>query len=129
MKAWFATAAFGLALVQLISALWIWGRLPGVGQAPVQVAVAHRWTGTVAFLLTLPVAYHCLWALGFQETTNRVLAHSLLGCGFYGAMTTKLLLLRSRRLPGWVLPLAGGSLVATLTGLWFTSSYWYFTNF
>jgi hypothetical protein len=50
------------------------------------------------------------------------------GCAFYGAFTTKLLVLRSDRLPGWALPLVGGTVVALLTGLWLTSSLWYFSS-
>lgn len=128
MKAWFATVAGLLAVGQLTSALWMWGRLPGAGSAPAWVAPMHRWLGTVAFLFTLPVAYHCLWALGFQQTTTRVLLHSLFGCAFYGAFVTKMLVLRSKQLPGWALPIAGGSLVAILVGIWFTSSFWFFTT-
>jgi hypothetical protein len=129
MKAWFATVAATLALAQLASALWMWGRLPGFGSpAPQAVAATHRWTGTAAFLVTLPVAYHCLWSLGFQTANARVLVHSILGCAFYGAFTTKMLLLRSRHLPGWTLPVAGGALVALLCGLWLTSSLWFFTT-
>jgi hypothetical protein len=74
------------------------------------------------------VAYHCLWALGFQDTTTRVLIHSLLGCGFYGIFTVKMLALRSDRLGPVALPLLGGALVATLTAIWFTSSFWFFTT-
>ena len=128
MKAWFTTAALVLVLGQVASALWMFGRLPGVGPAPRWLAPAHRWLGTAAFLFTLPVAYHCLWALGFQQTTTRVLLHSILGCAFYGAFVTKMLVLRSARLPGWALPLAGGILTALLVGLWFTSSLWFFTT-
>lgn len=127
-KAWLATGAFGLALAQLTTALWMWGRLPRAGSAPAWAAAAHRWTGTVAFVLTLPIAYHCLWSLGVQTTSTRVLVHSLFGCVFYGAFGSKLLLLRTRHLPGAVLPIAGGALVALLTGLWLTSSYWFFTT-
>lgn len=129
MKSWFTTIAVALGLGQAISAAWLFGRLPGLGAAPSGVAVAHRWAGALAFLFTLPAAYHCLWALGFRDTDIRVLLHSILGCGFYGALATKLLLLRSARLPGLALPLAGGLLVAALTGIWFTSSLWFFTNF
>jgi len=128
MKAWFATAAAVLAIGQLTSALWMWGRLPGAGSAPTWVPPMHRWLGTVAFVFTLPVAYHCLWALGFQQTTTRVLLHSILGCAFYGAFVTKMLILRSKLLPGWALPIAGGTLVAILVGIWFTSSFWFFTT-
>jgi Family of unknown function (DUF6529) len=128
MKAWFATGAAALGVGQLLSALWLWGRLPFAGAAPSWLGGVHRWSGTAAFVLTLPVAYHCLWALGFQDTSARVLAHSVLGCAFYGVFATKMLVLRSRRLPGWTLPTAGGLLVAVLTGLWLTSSLWFFTN-
>jgi hypothetical protein len=128
MKAWLATGAFVLAMGQLTSALWMWGRLPWVGTKPTWLPTLHRWSGATAFLLTLPVAYHCLWALGFEDTDARVLTHSILGCAFYGAFTTKLLVLRSDRLPGWALPLVGGTVVALLTGLWLTSSLWYFSS-
>ncbi len=34
MMAWLATAAALLLVVQVTSALWMWGRLPGAGRAP-----------------------------------------------------------------------------------------------
>jgi hypothetical protein len=128
MKAWFATAVFALALAQLVSALALWGRLPGVRSAPGWLAPVHRWSGTAAFVVSLPVAYHCLWSLGFQDTDARVLAHSLVGCVFYGAFATKLLALRIDGLPRWALPVIGGLLVTCVTVLWLTSSLWFFTN-
>ncbi len=128
MKVWLATGAFALAFAQLGSALWMWERLPAAGRPPEWIGAAHRWSGTAAFLLSLPVAYHCLWSLGFRTTDLRVVVHGLLGCAFYGAITTKLLALRSERMPGWALPLAGGALVVLLTGLWVTSSLWYFSE-
>jgi hypothetical protein len=129
MKAWFTTGAAALGLAQVLSALWMWGRLPSAGPAPGWVGPAHRWLGTAAFLLTVPVAYHCLWALGFQQTTTRVLLHSILGCAFYGIFASKMLALRSNRVGPRALPLLGGALVATLTAIWFTSSWWFFTTF
>jgi hypothetical protein len=129
MKAWFTTGAAALVIVQITSALWLYGRLPGVGSAPKLVGPVHRWSGTVAFLLTLPVAYHCLWALGFQDTDTRVLAHSLLGCAFYGVFTTKMLILRSERVADWALPVVGAALATVLVALWTTSSLWFFQNF
>jgi hypothetical protein len=128
MKAWLTTGAFALGLGQALSALRMWGKLPGAGSAPSGVAAVHRWSGTAAFLLTLPVAYHCLWSLGFQDHSTRVLLHSILGCAFYGAFTTKMLLLRSKNLPGWTLLAAGGLLVSILTAIWLTSSLWFFQN-
>ncbi len=128
MKAWFGTAAATLALGQLASALWMWGRIPGAGVAPGWAAPAHRWLGTAAFLISLPVAYHCLWSLGFQETSTRVVAHSLLGCAFYGAFVTKMLVLRSSSVPARALPAVGGLLVSLLVGIWWTSSWWFFTT-
>ncbi|HMG43888.1 MAG TPA: DUF6529 family protein [Acidimicrobiales bacterium] len=128
MKAWLATGAFVLAIGQLTSALAMWGHLPGVHTRPPWLPFVHRWSGTAAFVVTLPVAYHCLWSLGFQDTDSRVLAHSLFGCAFYGAFTTKMLALRSDRLPRMALPVLGGLLVTCLTVLWLTSSLWFFQN-
>jgi hypothetical protein len=129
MKAWFATGAAALALAQIATALWMWGRLPGVSRpAPAWAVHGHRWFGTLAFLLTLPVAYHCLWALGFQDTTARVAAHSLLGTAFFGVFTTKMLVLRSDRVPARTVPIVGGLLATILVAIWWTSSFWFFTN-
>lgn len=129
MKAWLATGAASLVIAQVATALWMWGRLPGVKRpAPAWAVHGHRWFGTVAFLLTLPVAYHCLWALGFQDTSVRVLAHSLLGTAFFGVFTTKMLVLRSDRMPARTLPLVGGLLATILVAIWWTSSFWFFTT-
>jgi hypothetical protein len=88
----------------------------------------HRWSGRGAFLLTIPVAVHCLYALGFATYDTRVLAHSLLGCFFYGAFTAKMLLLPKKKLAWWMLPVAGGAVFTALVALWLTSSVWYFTT-
>ncbi len=84
--------------------------------------------GTVAFVLTLPVAYQCLWALGFQSTDTRVLVHSVVGCFFYGIFTVKVLAVRVRGLPDATLPLVGGLAFAALVGVWLTSALWFFTS-
>jgi hypothetical protein len=129
MKSWLTTVAMVLVLFQILSALRMYGRLNVPRRMPVWVPAAHRWSGTAAFLVSLPVAYHCLWSLGLQSDRGaRPLAHGLLGCAFYGAMATKLLALRARNLPGWALPIVGSLLVVTLTGIWLTSSLWFFTN-
>jgi hypothetical protein len=128
MKAWLTTAAAVLLLVQLVTALWMWGRLPGVPRAPAGVAPVHRWSGAVAFVLTLPVALHCIWALGFTSGSTRVLLHGLSGCAFYGAYTAKMLGLRLRGLPGWALPVLGGAVLTSLVAVWLTSALWFFTR-
>ncbi len=128
MKSWLATVVLALALIQVASALAMYGRLPGLRTTPRWVPFAHRWTGTAAFLISLPVAYHCLWSLGFETTGARQLVHGIAGCVFYGAITTKLLALRTARLPRWALPVVGGSLFAALAVLWLTSALWFFTT-
>ncbi|MFJ8992398.1 DUF6529 family protein [Streptomyces sp. NPDC102279] len=125
VKSWLATTAFFFALVQFVSALMMYGKLPGPGWA----ATLHRWSGRTAFLVAVPVAVHCLYALGYQTYETRVLLHSLLGCFFFGAFSAKMLLLRWERLPGWLLPIVGGLVFAVLTAIWLTSALWFFRTF
>jgi hypothetical protein len=127
MKVWLATFAVFFALVQLGSALWLYGKLP-LGAAPSWLGSLHRISGRLAFLLSLPVAYHCLYQLAFQDTSARVLIHSLLGCLFYGAFAVKVVVVRSHSLPGIALPLAGGAVFALLIGVWLTSGLWFISN-
>lgn len=128
LKAWFATIATALALVQILSAMRIYGKIRVPATAPAWLGDFHRLCGTLAFLFSLPVAFHCLWSLGFKANASqsRVFVHSLLGCFFYGAFAAKMVIVRSKGLPGWALPLAGGTLFAALVGIWFTSSFWFF---
>lgn len=128
LKTWLSTAAVALLLVQLGTALSMWGRLPGTGPAPGWVSPLHRWSGSAAFVLTLPVAFHCLWALGFGTTSTRVIVHSIGGCAFYGAYASKMLGLRLRGLPGWAVPVLGGSVLGTLVITWLTSALWFFSR-
>jgi hypothetical protein len=92
------------------------------------VAPLHRWSGRLAVLATLPVVTHCLHAFGFEHDNPRVLAHSLLGCLFFGAFTTKMLALRPKSVPGWAIPVLGGLLFSALAGLWLTSALWFLTT-
>ncbi len=97
--------------------------------APPWVAPTHRACGYLAVLVSLPVAYHCLWSLGFQSSDARVLAHSLVGCAFYGAFVVKVAGVRSRSAARWFLPLAGGGLFTLLVAVVLTSAGWYLTQF
>jgi hypothetical protein len=125
VKSWLATLAIVLALFQLVSAFAMYRLIPG-GKAPAWIGTAHVWSGRLAVLATVPVAVHCLYALGFGSYDNRVLFHSLFGCFFYGAFVTKMLLLTRKGLRGWVVPIAGGLVFFGLVYVWLTSALWWF---
>ncbi len=126
MKVWLATLSVLCALIQLGSALWLFGKIGG--PAPGWLGPIHRISGRLAFLFSLPVAYHCLYQLAFQDTTTRVLLHSILGCAFYGAFAVKVVIVRSHTLPGFALPLAGGMIFSVLVGTWITSGLWFISE-
>ena len=128
-KAWLATLAIALALVQICTGARIFGRLAGV--LPIEAGTAarvHRWSGRLAVLVTLPIVFHCVTILGFQTTDSRVAIHSIAGSFVYGVLAAKLLVVRNHGFPGWLLPVAGGALFSVLAVLWLTSSLWYFTE-
>ena len=126
LKAGFATAAVVLACFQVFTAAWIFRKLPW--SKPAWVNPTHRWSGRLAFVCTLPVAYHCIFKLGFREPSTRVVVHGLLGCAVYGAFAAKVTIVRLRRFPSPVLPVAGGLLFALLIGVWYTSALWLYTQ-
>ncbi|MGH3332034.1 MAG: DUF6529 family protein [Nocardioidaceae bacterium] len=129
-KAWTATVVLALAAAQLVTALWLYGRLPGAGQAPAWLGTAHRATGVLAFALSLPVAALCLYGFGFAPAplSARTLVHSVAGCAFYGAFAAKVLFVHTRRLPGWAIPLAGAALLTAIVMAWLTSALWLFST-
>jgi hypothetical protein len=131
MKVVVTTVIGVLVVLQLIGALWMYGKL-GI-KAPGWVGPAHRTCGTIALLLSAFVAYHCLWALGLEsgrlangeKVPIRTVVHGVLGCAVFGAVVVKLVAVRSRRAPGWFLPVAGGLLFALLVVVILTSAVWY----
>jgi hypothetical protein len=131
MKTVVSTVIGVLAVVQVVGALWIYGKL-GI-RAPSWLGTAHRTTGTVAVLLSVFVAYHCLWALGLevgtlpdgQKVSTRSMVHGLLGCAVVGAIVVKVVAVRSRRAPGWFLPVTGALLFALVVLAVLTSAAWY----
>jgi hypothetical protein len=128
-KAWFATAAAAFAVVQVTTGARIFGKLQHlVPISPPRVNRIHRWSGRLAILCTLPVAFHCIFILGFQTTDARVIAHSVVGSLVYGIVAVKLFFVHDRSHPRWVLPVVGGSLFAAIATLWGTGSLWYFTQ-
>lgn len=119
-----------LAIGQVVGALWIYGKL-GI-RAPAWLGKAHRASGTAALVLSVFVGYHCIWAFGFQTGTvhgydvpPRAIVHEVLACGVFGAVVVKVVAVRSRRVPGWFLPVAGGLLFALLIVVVLTSAGWY----
>lgn len=126
MKAWLATAVAVLACAQLFTAAWIFGKLP-FERRP-WVNIVHRWTGRATFLISLPVAFHCIFRLGFQSDDSRIVVHSLAGCAFYGAYVSKVLVVRMKRYPVWVIPTIGGLLFTAIITVWYTSAWWFFTT-
>jgi hypothetical protein len=131
MKTVVATVIGVLALVQVVLALWMYGKLGS--KAPSWVGPVHRINGTIALLLSLFVAYHCLWALGLEvgtlpdgeKVSKRTVVHGVLGCLVMGAIVVKLTAVRSRRSPRWFLPVAGGLLFTLLVLAVLTSAGWY----
>jgi Family of unknown function (DUF6529) len=124
-KAALASVAMGFAIVQVVTAMGIYGRIPLRGA---WVGTVHRWSGRLAVLISVPVAVHCLYALGFQTFDGRVIAHSLFGCFFYGAFVFKMLVLTRDDSPPWVLPLAGGLVLSGLTALWTTGVLYFLVD-
>jgi len=124
LKAGFATAAAALACFQLFTAAWIFRKLPW--HKPAWVNPVHRWSGRLAFVCILPVAYHCIFKLGFQTYSERVVTHAVLGCAFYGFFVAKVMIVQRRRYPWWAYVVAGGGLFVLLLALWYTSALWLF---
>jgi hypothetical protein len=124
-KAALTTVAMVFAVVQTVTAMAMFGRIPLTGA---WVAPVHRWSGRVAVAVTVPVAVHCLYALGFQTYDARVLSHAIFGCLFYGAFVCKMLILTRDDSPKWALPLLGGLVLSALTALWMTAALWFFLS-
>ena len=127
VKSWMTAVAAVLALVQFGSALVMYGKIKAIA-TPSWIGALHRWSGRVAFFFAVPVGVFCLYGVGFQSHTPRVLVHSLLGCFFFGIFTVKMLVLTKRGLAGWVLPVVGGLVLTALVGASATSAAWYFAT-
>lgn len=130
-KVWCTTLVVVFGVLQVLSSLRLYGRLRWPRREPAWLGEAHRLSGTLALLFSLPVAFHCLWALGFNGGAGdtRVVVHSLAGCALYGAYVTKVSFVRMDRLPGVALPVAGGLVFSLLVLLWLTSSLWFLQTF
>jgi Family of unknown function (DUF6529) len=123
MKVWLALVTGVLVLAQLVTALWMYGRLGR--PAPARLGLVHKGVGLVALVVSLPVAYHCLWSIGFESYSARVLVHSLAGCLVYGAFVVKVVGLHVAGAPRWLVPVAGGALFTLLVVTVLSSAVWY----
>ncbi|MEW1860252.1 MULTISPECIES: DUF6529 family protein [unclassified Streptomyces] len=124
LKARLGSALLCLVLIQYGLALWMFGRIPGVRAAPHPVRTGHRVLGYFLFLFSLPIAFHCLVTYGIETSSPRVAIHSFTGCAFYGAFVAKVIVVRSKRLPGFLLPVMGSLLLVGVALLWYTAPLW-----
>ncbi|MDX6666911.1 MAG: hypothetical protein QOK04_291 [Solirubrobacteraceae bacterium] len=129
LKSWLSSGVLALAALQLYTALWIYGKINRRRTMPKRLGLVHRFTGVAAIVLSIPIAYNCLTTYGFEDFNARVAIHAFAGCFFYGAFAAKVVIVRSKRLPGWTLPVAGGTLISVVAVLWYTAALWYFDNF
>lgn len=128
-KAWVGSVVLVLAAAQAVTALWLYGGLPGVAAAPRALGRVHRTTGFVAFVLSLPVAAYCLYGYGFAPApfSARTLIHSVAGCAFYGAFAAKVVFVHTRGMSKWALPAIGALLLTTVVVVWLTGALWLFS--
>ena len=128
-KAWATTVVLVLALAQLLSALWLYGRLPGAGSAPAWLGTAHRAVrragvpdlpaGGVLLPLRLRVRAVALVDAGAGALAGRVrLLRRLRRQGDPGAQQA-----RSRAGP---CPSRAALLLTAVVLLWLTGSWWFF---
>ncbi len=126
-KSWSATAALFSAMFQVGTGMIVHRRTDPRATSSL-LASWHRLSGFCAFILTLPVAFHCLWALGFAPSIglNRRFVHSVAGCLLYGGYATKVLTVSRRGRPRWALPVIGSALFVAFAVVTATSAGWFF---
>jgi hypothetical protein len=127
MKSVLASVSLILAFVQVATALRMYRKI-GTRPASIKEVLTHRISGALAVLVSLPVVYHRVWQFGYATYDSRVSVHSLAGCAFYGAFVAKMLSLKTKRLPGWAIPVLGGMVFTLIVVLWWTSALWWFRN-
>ncbi len=127
-KSGLASVTVLMFITQMSLGFRMTGRYGPRRPAPFWMPDVHRIVGTVAFGLSLPVAFHCLWALGYRTDDARVLVHSLLGCVAYGTYAAKVVAVRRSVGPDWVLPVLGSLLGLTLMAIWWGTALLHYTD-
>ncbi|MFT7609010.1 MAG: hypothetical protein ACI9MX_002080 [Candidatus Aldehydirespiratoraceae bacterium] len=127
-KSALASVVVILFMMQVSLGLRMVGRVGGVRPVAPWARDLHRLVGTLAFGLSIPVVFHCLWALGFQTTDSRVSTHSILGCVAYGLYVTKILSARRPDRPEWALPVTGAFLGITMIVVWWSAALTFYVG-
>jgi hypothetical protein len=129
LKSWIATVTLGLAGLQVLLALWLYRKLPFAPAPARWVGVAHRLTGVVLLAVTIPGGRALPDRLRSPADTPEGGGSLAGGLLLVRAFAAKVLLVQSKRLPGWVLPVVGGTLVVVVIVLWYTAALYYFNGF
>ncbi|MBV8959298.1 MAG: hypothetical protein JO087_11045 [Actinobacteria bacterium] len=114
------TTVFALAGLQVLLAARFYGRtaFPANGGT---AAALHRWSGRVALVLAVLVAYSCVAGPAGPTSPTRVLLHSIFGIAAFVVLTVKFLILRVVKGGDKALPIAGISLFLVFAAIWATS--------
>ena len=115
------TTVFALAGLQVLLAARFYGRtsFPGINGGT--AATLHRWSGRVALVLAVAVAYSCVAGPAGPTSPTRVLLHSIFGIAAFVVLTVKFLILRVVKGGDKALPIAGVSLFLVFAAIWATS--------
>ena len=127
-KSALASIAMFLFVVQVSLGLRITGRIGPRVPPPAWSAELHRLIGTVAFGISLPVVFHCVWTLGYRAGDSRLVVHSILGCVTYGLYVTKVIAVRRDDAAPWAVPLTGALLGSAMLVAWWTSAFVFYAG-
>lgn len=115
-----ATVVFGLSGLQVALAARFYGfaALP-IGAGP--AAAVHRWSGRVALVLAVVVAFSCLVGPAGPTSPTRVLLHSVFGAALFAVLAAKFAVLRVLRRGDALVPYLGSALFLLFGAIWATS--------
>lgn len=123
-----ASVAFGLAVLNLLIMLQLYGKIRLFSGAPEFLARWHRRQGDVILVLFVLIAYNCVTRGYVDPGSPRVLAHATLGSLTLAVITFKFITVN------WIprlmthIAVIGATLFVVTTSTVFTSALWYFTT-
>src|SRR5262252_5240012 len=111
-----ASLAFGLAVLNLVIMLQLYGKVRLFPWTPESLAWWHRRQGDVILVLFGLIAYHCVKYGYIDPASPRVLSHSVLGSLALAMIALKFVAVRW--VPRWMerIGVIGGALFAATTG-------------